>query len=132
MFKVKPLLLALGLLCTGCADQPIAEQPKPKTIHVRSDASVSNPVIDGPLVAKNLFNIVVGKNDIKVNGTRVKDLAAVEKLLAAHQQPAITIATHKCLDNIKGAEVIALAQRYTDTPIAFGSFGSFDDPECAK
>lgn len=123
------LTLAFALL-GGCATEPA--QPEAKTIHVRSEASISNPVRGGPPVAKNLFNILMTPQRIQVNGTTVKDLAALEKLLAAHQQPAITIGTHKCLGREQAAQVIALAQRYTDTPIAFGSYGSFDDPECSK
>lgn len=124
------LLTKVLLLVAACAKQPA--QPTPKTIHVRSDASISNPVRGGPPVAKNLFNIVVDPKRIQVNGTPVRDLAALEKLLAAHQQPAITIGTHKCLSREQAVQVISLAQRYTDTPIAFGSFGAYDDPECAK
>jgi hypothetical protein len=62
----------------------------------------------------------------------VKDLAALEKVLAANQKPAITIGTHKCLSRERAVEVISLAQRYTDTPIAFASYGTFEDPECAQ
>ena len=122
--------MAACLMVTSCADKPV--QPEPKTIHVRSDASISNPVTGGPPVAKKLFNIVVDPKRIKVNDTEVKDLAALEKLLAAHQHPAITIGTHKCLSSERAVEVISLAQRYTDTPIAFASYGTFEDPECAQ
>jgi len=124
------LITTVFLLIASCAKQPV--QPEAKTIHVRSDASISNPVRGGPPVAKNLFNILVTPQRIQVNGTPIKDLAALEKLLAAHQQPAITIGTHKCLSPAQATQVITLAQRYTDTPIAFGSYGSFDDAECTK
>jgi hypothetical protein len=124
------LLSTVFLLSAGCAEPPV--QPEAKTIHVRSDASISNPVRGGPPVAKNLFNIVVDPKRIRVNDTPVKDLATLEKLLAEHQQPAITIGTHKCLSSETAAQVITLAQRYTDTPIAFGSYGTYDDPECVK
>jgi hypothetical protein len=53
-------------------------------------------------------------------------------VLAANQKPAITIGTHKCLSRERAVEVISLAQRYTDTPIAFASYGTFEDPECAQ
>lgn len=130
---LRPLLLLVFCLITAaCAAKKPEPQPKPQTIHLRSDASVSNPVTGGPPVAKNLFNIVVSKSEMTVNGAKVRDLPALQKLLAAHKQPAITIAAHKCLEREKAAEILSLAQRHTDTPIAFGSFGKFDDPDCAR
>lgn len=128
--QARHLLWVMVLIVSGCAKEPV--QPEPKTIHVRSDASISNPVRGGPPVAKKLFNIVVGPKQIKVNDAVVKDLAALEKVLAAHQQPAITIATHKCLSRERAVQVITLAQRYTDTPIAFAAYGTFEDPECVQ
>lgn len=127
-------LLACGLL-QGCAStntnkKAEPQEPQPQTIHLRGDASISNPGPAHQRLTKPLFNIVISPKTITVNGAPVKDLAELERLLAKHQQPALTIASHKCLSTEKAAEVMSLAQRYTDTPIAFGSFGKFDDPEC--
>lgn len=127
-----PLLLACALL-QACASNKAAQQsqqPQPQTIHLRSDASVSNPQAGTQLLKKDLFNIVMGPKTLSVNGTPIKNLAELEHLLRSYEQPALTLATHKCLSTEKAAEALSLAQRYTDTPIAFGSYGDFDDPEC--
>lgn len=125
-------LLAVALL-QGCASQqkPAPKSsPQPQTIHLRGDASVTNPRSANERLTKQLFNIVISPKTITVNGAPVKNLTELERLLAKHQRPALTIASHKCLSTEKAAEVMNLAQRYTDTPIAFGSYGKLDDPEC--
>lgn len=124
-------LLACALM-QGCASKKPEPQsePQPQTIHLRGDASVSNPGSANERLTKQLFNIVINPKTITVNGSAVKNLADLERLLAKHQRPALTIASHKCLSTEKAAEVMSLAQRYTDTPIAFGSYGKLDDPEC--
>lgn len=124
------LLLTL-VFSGGCATKkPEPQEPKPQTIRLRGDASVSSPAAPGAIVTKSLFNIVVSPKNIVVNGVKVKNLTELEKLLAKHPKSALTIASHKCLSTEKAAEVMNLAQRYTDTPIAFGSYGNFDDAEC--
>lgn len=131
-------LLACALL-QGCASPNAStsaskksdpQTPQPKTIHLRGDASVSNPGLASERLTKPLFNIVVSPKTITVNDAPVKNLDELEKLLVKHQRPALTLATHKCLSTEKAAEVLSLAQRHTDTPIAFGSYGRVDDPEC--
>ena len=119
-------------LVQGCASQKPEPQtqPQPKTIHLRGDASVSNPGPASQRLTKQLFNIVVSPKTITVNDSPIKNLKELERLLVKHQRPALTLATHKCLSTAKAAEVLNLAQRHTDTPIAFGSYGNFDDPEC--
>lgn len=130
-FTIALPLLACVLL-QGCAsNKPEPQnQPKPQTIHLRGDADVANPGAAGQRLTKSLFNIVINPKRITVNDTPVKSLAELEKLLSTHQRPALTIATHKCVSTEKAAEVLSLAQRHTDTPIAFGSYGNLDDPEC--
>src|SRR5690606_11169007 len=117
----------LAALLTGCANKTV--KPEPQTIRMRGDSSVSKPAEPG-LIKKDLFNIIVGKNTLTVNGVAIKNLTELDKFLSGYQQPALTVATHRCLSNEKAVEVISLAQRHTDVPIAFGSYGSFDDPEC--
>ncbi|MCR6652160.1 MAG: hypothetical protein NVV73_11985 [Cellvibrionaceae bacterium] len=134
------LLTALltGALLTGCASPEQKPKPKSKseaelkaqTIHLRSDPSTGIPGVPGQIVQKQLFNIVASPKAITVNGTNVKNLAALERLLAQQKQPAFTIAAHKCLSREKAAEIMNVVQRYADTPIAFGSYGKLDDPEC--
>ncbi|MBC6905351.1 hypothetical protein DWB84_07760 [Saccharophagus sp. K07] len=117
----------LGALLVGCAQKTV--KPEPQSIRLRGDASVTQPATAGT-IKKDLFNIVVGPDTIKVNGVAFKNIAELDKFLSGYQQPALTVATHKCLSNEKAAEVIGLAQRHTDVPIAFGSYGNYDDPEC--
>lgn len=126
------LLLLASALFTACASTPSekASEPQPQSIHLRSDID-SNPGPSGPrLVKKDLFNIVVGPKTLTVNGSPLKNLNALENLLRKYEQPALTVATHRCLSTEKAAEVLSLAQGYTNTPIAFGSYGNIDDPEC--
>ena len=125
------VLLASALL-GGCASKKPVPEPKPQTIHLRSDASVTPSGLPGKIVQKPLFNIVVNPRGITVNGAQVKNLIELERLLAKHQQPVLTIAAHKCLHSDKASEIMNLAQRYTDTPIAYGSYGALDDPECSE
>jgi hypothetical protein len=124
------LLISLSLLAAGCASKKAVE-PQPQTIHIRSDAVISGTGV-GPIVTKKLFNIVMDPKRIRVNGTPVKDLAALERLLAAYEKPVLTIGTHKCLSPERTTQLMTLAQRHTDTPIAYGSYGDFNDPECGK
>lgn len=128
------VVLLAGALLGGCASKKPAPEPKPQTIHLRSDASVNATATGTPgkIIQKPLFNIVVNPRGITVNGAKVKNLAELERLLAKHQQPALTIAAHKCLSSEKAADIMNLAQRYTDTPIAYGSYGTLDDPECSE
>jgi hypothetical protein len=134
----KPAVYAFALsllacvLLPGCASKKPEPQPQPQpqTIHLRGDASVANPGPADQRLTKSLFNIVISPKAMTVNGTPVKNLAELERLLTQHQRPALTLAAHKCLSTEKAAEVMSLAQRHTDTPIAFGSYGRLDDPEC--
>jgi hypothetical protein len=125
--------ITLFILCSlalSCANTKPSEDPKPQTMSVRSDASVSNPTTNGPTVVKPLFNIVVDNRTILVNNTQVKDFVTLEKLLAKHNKPVITIGTHKCLSKIKTLDLMSIVQKHTDTPIAYKSYGSFDDEQC--
>lgn len=131
-FIAAAIVILACALTQGCASKKAEpqKQPQPQTIHLRGDSSVTNPGPASQRLTKPLFNIVISPKSLMVNGAPVKNLAELERLLAKHQRPALTIASHKCLSTEKAAEVLSLAQRYTDTPIAFGSYGKFDDPEC--
>jgi hypothetical protein len=128
-FRLFTTLIISGLLLS-CANTKEVKGPKPQKIPVRSEASISNPVANGPTQLKPLFNLVVDNRAILVNDTNVKDYSTLEKLLAKHQKPVITIATHKCLSKSKTVELMNIAKKHTDTPIAYKSFGNFDDDQC--
>lgn len=124
--------LLTSTLLAGCASQKPAPEPevKAQTIHMRSDTGTGVPGVPGEIVKKQLFNIVANPKAITMNGAKVKNLTDLERLLAKQKTPVFTIAAHKCLSTEKAAEIMTLVQRYADTPIAFGSYGSLEDPEC--
>lgn len=115
---------------SGCAATP-QEEPKALTIHLPDPAIPEGQVVTlDQTIKKDLFNIRLSPAGIEVNGTKVADVEALEALLAKYPEPAITIATHRCYSGERAAKVMNLAREHTNTPIAFGSFGDYDDPEC--
>lgn len=122
--------VSLGLI-SGCASQP-ATQPTPQVINVPdpTKAAAPGPVTLDQTIKKDLFNINLSPRGIQVNGVKVADIKALDKLLAQYAKPVITIATHRCYSNEAAAKVISLAQSHTVTPIAIGSFGDVSDPQC--
>ena len=132
---IKFCALCLALVSTAaCATkqpEPVME-PAPQSIRLRDPQKVPPggvTTID-QTIQKDLFNIRLSNNGISVNGTKVENQAALEALLSKYPKPVITISSHRCYDGEKAAAIMNLAQTYTNTPIAFGSFGDFSDPEC--
>jgi hypothetical protein len=131
------LILCLGLSLNGCANQSEKEkekdrnEPRAQTIRLRDpQKSAENPQKINPLVKKDLFNILLSPSGITVNGTKLENIKALKKFLSQQSKPVITIVAHRCYNSQDAAAVMSLAQEHTDTPIAYGSFGEFDDPEC--
>lgn len=123
-------LLWASAFISGCATTP-QEEPKALTIHLPDPSIPEGQIVTlNQTVKKDLFNIRLSPAGIEVNGTRVADIKALEALLAKYSKPAITIATHRCYSGERAAKVMNLAREHTNTPIAFGSFGDYDDPEC--
>lgn len=85
---------------------------------------------EGIIIEKKVASIVADTNGMTVNKIKVKDLKELKKILSQVVNPIITIATHKCLDGGEAKDILALAQSSTDTPIAFSTFGEFDDEQC--
>src|SRR5690606_27897955 len=71
----------LAALLTGCANKTV--KPEPQTIRMRGDSSVSKPAEPG-LIKKDLFNIIVGKNTLTVNGVAIKNLTELDKFLSGY------------------------------------------------
>lgn len=116
--------------CTSLAapkEQPVAQTIRLPNPHA---AASGQPTTLDQTIKKDLFNIRLSPKGIKVNGTKVANIKALEELLAKHSKPVITIATHRCYSSARAAEVMNLARLHTATPIAFGSFGELSDPEC--
>lgn len=132
-------IIVYVLLCVGsffissCASQMgPKEQPVAQTIRLPDPKAAASglPTTLEQTIKKELFNIHLSPQGIKVNGTKLADIKALEAFLAKQSKPVITIATHRCYSSARAAEVMNLARLHTDTPIAFGSFGDFSDPEC--
>lgn len=124
------ILTCVGTSVGGCAATP-REEPKAKTIHLPDPRLPPGATYTlEQTIKKDLFNIRLSASGIEVNDTKVADIKALERLLAKHSKPAITIATHRCYSGERAAKIMNLARQYTDTPIAFGSFGDYSDPEC--
>lgn len=104
---------------------------QPQTIRIDAPTTGrSSPTAKPQFIEKDLFNIKVSSNRLEVNATRIKNLKALEKVLGAYDKPVITVAAHICMQASATSEVLTLAQSYTDSPIAFGSWGSYDDADC--
>lgn len=132
---VKPILIALVCVSsslTGCASQPSTDnQPQAQSIRLRAPgAPPGAPATLEQTIKKELFNINLSPSGIKVNGTQVADVKALEEFLMKQSKPVITISTHRCYNSEQAAKVMNLARVHTETPIAYGSFGDFSDPEC--
>ncbi len=128
-------LLVQGLAAcasSGTTREQSAEvaQPTPQKIQLQAQVAENQPDARPQIIEKDLFNISVSPQMIRVNGTPVADVAALGRLLAAYPKPMITLAAHKCLSTAASAEVMNLAQQHTDIAIAFGSYGDYDDDEC--
>lgn len=125
-------------LTAGC--QQTATQPTPPppqkdtppnyTVKIRKQDPQNPFSKSGQVVEKNLINIVMDKKEIKVNGVVIQGPAELKKILKKSSAPVITVATHKCLSSQSAAEILTIAQDHTETPIAYSSFGSYDDPQC--
>lgn len=125
--------LTLGACAqTSTRQEPSSELPQPQTIRLRENPDAPQPPrgVEDPTVEKDLFNVEASPKAITVNGRRVADIGALERLFAKYSKPMITIAAHKCLSGAEAAKIMRLAQDHTDTPIPFGSYGELDDPEC--
>lgn len=132
---LKPILVALvcaSSFLIGCASKPATDdQPQAQSIRLRAPgAPPGTPVTLDQTIKKALFNIHLSPSGIKVNGTPVANVEALEEFLKQQSKPVITIATHRCYNGEKAARVMNLARVHTETPIAYGSFGEFSDPEC--
>lgn len=127
------ILLFLGSSLIGCATQtPTKEQPQAQSIRLRDPQKAPlGPVTTlDQTIKKDLFNLRLSPKGIYVNDTQINDIAALETLLKKYSKPVITISTHRCYSSEKAAKVMNLARQHTDTPIVYGSFGEFSDPEC--
>jgi hypothetical protein len=130
-----PIFL-LGVLMVGCATPhkpPSPSEPQPKSIQIRGNASVNaEPNQEGLTVTKELFEIIMDNKNLWVNKVPVKDLKALSKLLKKYKTPVMTISTHKCLTREKSLALMAIAQENTETPIAYRSYGDYDDAHCQQ
>lgn len=104
---------------------------QPQTIRIEVPSSGrASPTAKPQLIDKDLFNVKVSSEALEVNDTPIKNLKELEKILGAYDKPVITIAAHICMQASATSEILTLAQSYTDSPIAFGSWGTYDDNEC--
>lgn len=134
------LILSLSLSATlSCSSQSQkADSPKPKqknefyqqTVKIRQQNPDDPTDEKGVIIEKKVASIVADTRGMTVNKIKVKDLKELKKILSQVVNPIITIATHKCLDGAEAKDILALAQSSTDTPIAFSTFGEFDDEQC--
>lgn len=128
------LLLYLSGSISGCATQTTEEEAQPQAQSIRLRDPQKAPL--GPVttldqtIKKDLFNVRLSPKGIYVNDTKIKDIAALEAFLKKYSKPVITISTHRCYSSEQAAQVMNLARLHTDTPIVYGSFGDFSDPEC--
>lgn len=137
------------LLMAGCSSQPVESESKatvkaakptrsarstkvePQKIRIEAPSqSRLSPTAKPEIIEKDLFNIEASPNSIKVNSVPVKNLKALEKILASYPRPVLTLAAHICMSAAQTTEIMSLAQTYTDSPIAYGSWGDYEDPEC--
>ncbi len=153
--RVTLLLSCFVLIMPACSSNPSAdetrvntrtqqERSKPQTERARPSNKVQpqtirieaptsgrqSPTAKPQIIEKDLFNIKVSSNRLEVNATPIKNLKALEKILGSYDKPVITVAAHICMQASATSEVLTLAQSYTDSPIAFGSWGSYDDADC--
>lgn len=104
---------------------------QPQTIRIEAPTSGrTSPTAKPQLIEKDLFNVKVANNMLEVNDTPIKNLKALEEILGAYDTPVITVAAHICMQASETSEILTLAQSYTDSPIAFGSWGTYDDADC--
>lgn len=104
---------------------------QPQTIRIEAPTSGrTSPTAKPQLIEKDLFNVKVANNMLEVNGTPIKNLKVLEEILGAYDKPVITVAAHICMQASATSEILTLAQSYTDSPIAFGSWGTYDDNDC--
>lgn len=139
------------LLMAGCSSQPVESESKatvkaakpaksaksskvePQKIRIEAPNQPRlSPTAKPEIIEKDLFNIEASPGSIKVNSVPVKDLKALEKILAAYPKPVLTLAAHICMSPPQTTQIMTLAQRYTDSPIAYGSWGDYEDPECQQ
>ena len=107
-------------------------QPIPKVVSYRDPNSGADGGRLPPPVNKNLFQVQATPKKLLVNGTPVKDLNEISQLFARYNKPIITLAIHRCVDANFSKTLLSTAQGLTDIPIAYNSYGEYDDPECQK
>lgn len=138
VFTMRCLALLMCLSIASCAqkpkEEPKAEEaavPQPKLVKVAVDNPAQAPGEKPKTTKKNLFNVAVSKKGIYVNRVKVSNLAALESLISSTPAALLTLNAHRCLDAQKTSAILSMMQKYTTSPIAFGSFGEYTDPECA-
>lgn len=131
-----------ALLLTACASQAekAVEREKSEkkaeknlftqTVRVRTTDTTAPFDQEGAIVEKKVATIIADNRAIWINNVRVKDLAELKQLLKKAANPVISIATHTCLKGSQAAEIMAIAQEATDTPLAYSSYGEPDDEQC--
>lgn len=136
---IRPLVFLLTtVLITACGQTqekpPEASRAKQNPLNNTIKLRQVNPQYpndpEGIIVEKNFLNIVVSNTQLQVNGVDIKDPGSLTKLLSKAQNPVIVISSHKCLSAPKAAEILSIAQQSTQLPIAFSSYGKYDDPDC--
>lgn len=108
--------------------RPDPTQPIPKTIRIKATELTGGT--PGSTIQKDLFNIVITPRQIIINEKPVKNTQALDKILKQYTRPVFTISAHKCAKSEFTAKVMALIQTHTDSPIAYGSYGQYDDAVC--
>lgn len=104
-----------------------AKAPEPSYIQIKLDNDGrARPRTE----TRPLFNIAVGKSLLALNGTPVKDLNELRAILGQYQGLVLTVAAHRCLESERAAEVLTLAQQFTNIPVTYGSFGDYGDAQC--
>lgn len=109
----------------------LSSKVQPQTIRIEAPTSgLTSPTAKPQVLEKDLFNIKVSSKKLEVNATPIKNLKELEKILGAYDKPVITLAAHICMQASDTSEILTLTQSYTDSPIAFGSWGTYDDADC--
>ncbi len=132
--RIRPALTALfALTLTHCASTEPTVLPIAKTVTLRAPLPENAPPTARPkTLKKNLFHIYVTVDKLMVNGTEVKTLENLQRLLEVHNKPVITMAVHRCVENEYAKQVLTLVQQTTQTPIPYSSTGKLSDPACLE
>jgi len=111
----------------GKLDEPLMERVRIKNPTPGSQGDNRPTVIE-----KNLVKIQISPKFIRINESEITDLETLASILKKSGKPVITISSHRCTSTEKAVKVMELAQSYTDIPIAFGSYGNYNDDVCKK